>query len=923
MKHTPNTKRSASVKWAALGLAVALGGTAGAQQVNPVVAAESAPQTVRMDEFIVTGSNIPSAGDTLAAPVQTIDPSAIARTGVDANVLDIIRKSAPQFSGNSNIGTNNGNIESGSTNGGSSISLRNLSTLVLVNGRRVANAPVAASGGTSFVDVNSIPVAAIERIEVLSDGASAIYGSDAVGGVVNIILRSNYSGAEFGGRYGFTRNEGEYRERSAYGVVGGKIESWGTNISASYEWGKTDPIYNIERSFSRPSFGTTNFAGVVQLGAYDGDRFVADSSQYYFLDPTLDAPKTGSTLPEQGYTIGPVRSSTILRLFDLSRYVTQLLGTEKRLATLAFDQRLAPNVKLFGDVMYGRTDTQSQLNAQPLSVSLRGSDPANVLGRDVSVRNRFVTNPRTYRAITDLWHVVSGIRGTVAESWTWEGAVNYNRSTQAFRNGGLIRSASRAEAVKNGSLKLFSRTQDPQVLTNLFGEAKGDYTSEMIVYDFKLAGADVFKLPGGSVGTAFGVEYRTESLEATSDIDSQSATFAYDSGTTIDPFDKDFDVASAYAEVRIPLVGEGNRIPGVYAATLTLAGRHERYSNTSDPTVPKISVTYQPFNDTLLFRGTFGKSFSAPTLYQINAPPSTGFTPDLPLFDGEQAFLRSTSLGALKPSNTRTFTGGVVWTPGSSGNFLLSLDYFDIRQSDVLSTLGTDGVIQQWLDDVNIKGAGSAYAKYVHIGDYDGPTISNPGQLVSLGASNTYIDIPSYTNIGEQSVKGYDFKLQYKASVGVGKLAVESSATYYTEYNTDTFPGLIPATRNAGRITALNGTISRWRSYSTINYEVNDWDVTLGHTYYPPTKDSGWSEDYVADGYNEEIPSYSVFDVSTSYTFNPSKRWMNAIRVTIGCNNIGNRMPTKVATYDGLSNADIGEFSPNGRFYYVSVNYKF
>jgi len=175
--------------------------------------------------------------------------------------MEILKKTVPQFNGNSNIGSNNANVGSGSTNGGSQLALRNTATLVLINGRRVAYAPVDARGGNQFVDLNMIPVAAVERIEVLADGASAIYGTDAVAGVVNIIMKTDYEGFETGGRYGWSNNKGNYAERSAY-IVGG-TGNGKTSMTVSAEWVKLDPIFNYERSYSDPTYGTPTFAGSV------------------------------------------------------------------------------------------------------------------------------------------------------------------------------------------------------------------------------------------------------------------------------------------------------------------------------------------------------------------------------------------------------------------------------------------------------------------------------------------------------------------------------------------------------------------------------------------------------------------------------------------------------------------------------------
>ena len=170
--------------------------TVAAQSPATAPAAKVTEETVQLSTFVVTGSNIPTAADASDVPIVVIGRHDVEKTGINTNVLELLRKSIPAFAGRSNAGTSNGSNTNQATGDGSQISLRNLPTLVLVNGRRVTYSSISGSGGKNFVDVNMFPLAAIDRVEVLTDGASAIYGSDAIGGVVNIILKADYNGGE-------------------------------------------------------------------------------------------------------------------------------------------------------------------------------------------------------------------------------------------------------------------------------------------------------------------------------------------------------------------------------------------------------------------------------------------------------------------------------------------------------------------------------------------------------------------------------------------------------------------------------------------------------------------------------------------------------------------------------------------------------
>lgn len=198
---------------------ISLVATAVAQTAQPRVT-NTAEEKVTLEKFVVTGSLIPIAAGSPAIPVKVLGTQEIEKTGVSTDLSDVLRRSQPAFYGANNLGSDVANVNSGDSNGGSGLSLRNRSALVLINGRRAALSPVLATGGNSFVDVSLIPISAVERVEILSDGASATYGSDAVSGVINLILKTNYEGAEIGGSYGFSSNKGNWANRSFYTVVG-------------------------------------------------------------------------------------------------------------------------------------------------------------------------------------------------------------------------------------------------------------------------------------------------------------------------------------------------------------------------------------------------------------------------------------------------------------------------------------------------------------------------------------------------------------------------------------------------------------------------------------------------------------------------------------------------------------------------------
>lgn len=229
---------------------------------QPTAAADSSADdgTVKMEKFTVTGSFIPSAAEALALPVTTFGDQDITYSGEHSDTLNLLRKIAPSISG---FGAENGTIRTADTYGGATISNHGMQTLLLIDGRRAATSSAEAVGGTQFVDVNMIPAAAIDRIEVLQDGSSATYGSDAVGGVINIILKKNYNGWEAGTHYGVATDTGHYTEREAY-ITGG-VSNGKTSILISADYAKHDPIMFSQRPYTNPYYATEYYPGIIDV----------------------------------------------------------------------------------------------------------------------------------------------------------------------------------------------------------------------------------------------------------------------------------------------------------------------------------------------------------------------------------------------------------------------------------------------------------------------------------------------------------------------------------------------------------------------------------------------------------------------------------------------------------------------------------
>ncbi len=762
------------------------------------ITAQTAPVAkkadVTLEKFVVTGSNIPTALDALAAPVTILGRADLESTGLDTNLLEVLQKRLPIFAGNGNLGATNSNVGANSTAGGSQASLRNLSTLVLLNGRRVADNGSGARGGRSFVDLNQIPLAAIQSVEVLTDGASAIYGSDAIGGVVNVKLRSDFNGAEVGGRYAFSNKKGDYEERSGYAVVGAKRPGMGLTVSAT--WSEVTPLLQSDRSFSSPIVGrTATISGAIsQTSANFPSNFLrADLTSPSKAVPTGTAAAAADLAALQAAGIYPASAfQPIADSFDLSSLVTLTLESKKKAVSFSSTISLAEDSKLelFVDGLLSGTDSFSQLAAQPVTATVPINSPFNPTRSSIFAAFRYVPAPRQFITSGDLKRIVGGLRGKIFDKFRWEAAYNYNgnvlknsvanvlyapnlqlgiaggydaagnavaggKFARVFRDfnapGGLNTLAgyqgaiTPANSVVQPALDIFARPGgvDPLSIANIFSASSLQFDSNLKSIDGSVSG-DVYDLPAGGLGVALGYSLTKEELIGNPDPNSRSSgptAGRWTGATFFDPFNKSRDITAAYAEVRIPIFSEKNALPGLRVLDFSAAYRFEDYSDAGESKVPKYGVRWRPIGDDLTVRGTYSEAFAAPAMFSLFGPTTQGFTatsvvPNVFGVNG-QAQSRGGSNSGLKPSTADTKSFGVVYSPKAIKGLTMSVDYIKIDQVELVGSAGTTEILRS----VETLGPASPYISQISLNNWPTnpdpslPTatrITAPGQLGTL-----------------------------------------------------------------------------------------------------------------------------------------------------------------------------------------------
>ena len=936
-----------------------------AQTVPAASAAKaSSEKAIELSTFIVTGSNIPTASDSTDAPVVVIGRKDIEQTGLSSNLLEILRKSIPAFAGRSNTGTSNATNTNQNTGGGSQIALRNLDTLILINGRRIATSGInGAGGGKSFVDINQIPVAAIERMEVLTDGASAIYGSDAIGGVVNIILKSDYNGAEMGGRFAVSTNTGHYQERSAYFTAG--AAAGGVHLTASASWSKTDPLWQNQRDF----ISTNLKSGTAFPGFAGGNYLVASLATPSSKNPTgLAATATSyADLVANGTYIAS--GSTSIPLFNVSPYITILMRSEQRSAVVSGTADLVPRkLVAFGDVMLSRTkgfnQTVTFLGNLRANVTVPAGSPYNPLTvAATGVSFGFLDRPLQTRNEGAGARFTGGLRGEINADWNWEAGATYSseKITQRLINNVYLPNVNLAIAGGYNAAGVatpggtFSRVLDqsaypgasnyliqpaldpfaraganPASLANLYGTQQISGKSTLASFDAKIVGQP-FELPAGKLGVAAGVATRKERLSGTPDKDSYTlANFPnnknWGAGPAFDPFKKGRAVDSVFVEARIPLASPTHSLPGAHALDLSLAARDEKYTDVGNSRVPKFGVRWQPLDEQLTVRFTYSKSFAAPTLSSEFAPPNaaqassaTFFAANLPadprLNTTFTYFSGNGNNPDLKPSQAWSRSLGFAFSPRALKGFTLQADYSNLFYKGLPAGIGGNNIIAS----VNPLGSASPYFSAIAVGGLPGQPgssqalLSAPGGLAAylVGgsyANNLYI-ADHFVNSGGVHVMALDLRPEYRLHTDtLGTFTFGTTGTYLRSYQYQTLPTAL-FYEFAGYSTngqTIAGTMPKYSFYTTLDWHRGAWDTTVGNNYSASVIDVGSTPPavYLATRTPTSVKAYYSWDLQETYTVSAAaaaRTWsfLKGARLSVGVNNLFNRSPS----YAGLSNA--------------------
>jgi iron complex outermembrane receptor protein len=882
-----------------------------------VATGANAQQAQRVEKIEVTGTNIKRVDTETVAPIEVITREQIERTG-QATVAEVLRN-IPANSG----GSFGESFTNSFASGAAGISLRGLgqkTTLVLLNGRRVAGYGFAQNLQDSFVDLNSIPTSAVERIEILKDGASAVYGSDAIAGVVNIILRKDYKGLELGISGGRFEGKNDYRFTATGGM--GDLARDRYNIVGTFDYYKRDLLLMSDTDFGatrdfRQYSGGRNFQSLTAGGTFRQltatnaltNNFRATSECRGFTVNGAQAVDLGLIGAPAGNTGFNIAGNTFCGV-DQSKEITYLPKTERSGFVGRMTKEFSSNVTGYVDLGLSRVDT-FQVFTTPFFAGTTGLQQTSgglrpftyninlapgVAGNPFATNARFSGNQgdlgtRDQRTVSDSIRVLAGANYTIGR-WDLDSAVgwsrnkvdqdNFNRLTLAGVSSAFGIPSTPQPPIPTSTSSRYNldrqSTNSQAVRDSLLVDVKREATSELKFADTK-ASAEFGSLPGGAIGVALGAEFRNEELKDRPDIIAQTGGVL---GQGITATNGKRDNYAFYAEASLPITR---------MLEAQVAGRYDHYSDYGSSTTPKVGLKFKP-TSSLLLRANWGKGFRAPSLPEISPSTATFFVQVNDPVTGQSGVQISGVFAgnpALQAEKSESATVGIVFEPNQ--NFSASVNYYQIDWKNIVSS--------------------QSFQSIVNSGD---PTRiirdpNNNNQIVTV--------LNNYVNLNQTKTDGLDFEARYRFNTELGKWTPRVNISYVNSYKED---GVEVAGTNAGNV----ATLPRTRGQLSLDWDYRALSTTLSGNYIRSYQQQLLPGSYFAQQdprfqngtYPDRVPTYITYDFFASYQLTKN------LKISGSVINFNNKLPP----YDpGASSTFLYDFSvydPRGRQFRLGLTYK-
>jgi len=937
--------------------------------------AQSDNQSAELDRVEVTGTRIKRTDFEGPAPVQVIDREEIERSG-HIRVGDLLQELT---SSGSAINTAFNAPDQGG-DGSVRVSLRNLEperTLVLVNGRRWVKATTQA-GVANSADLSTIPAAAVQRIEVLTGGASSVYGSDAIAGVINIITRTDFTGTSASAQYGQTSESDGEEEAYSFTIGRGNGQS---NLLFNISYTKQEEIMAADRAISRvPKFGADEFGGAISRGssATPEGRFIfIDPNTGEVFDLTRD---TGSGMPSLD-DFRPFDGTADRYNFAPDNYLQIPLTQTSAYVQATHD--FSPSLRLFTEALYNRRES-IQLQAPvpiflgsagilPLNVGVSATNPYNPFGFDLDpntnlilIGRRFIeAGTRNYNGEVDTWRWTGGLQGDFRfadRRFDWDVSYTFSKSERNATIENLLNHDRLARALGpidqcTGECVPFNIFGGQQGTGNVPGSG-GSITQEMVDYVTYTAleqneqkmvnwlaniSGEIVDLPAGPLAFAAGFEKRREFAADTPDPLAQAGSGAASvSGGQRSPTSGRLNLEAWYAELNVPLLADR---PGADILELSASIRGSDFEQFGSETTGRLGLRWRPTGD-LLLRTSFAEGFRAPGVQElfgglgvldpILTDPCSNFltsgvsqdvidnciaqgVPADGSYEQINTQIRITTGGnpELEPETSESFTIGGVWSPDAISGLSVAIDYYDIELDNSITSIGAQSILDACAFSLRL---------------------CNLIERSASGEVSRLLD--TQVNIGSTETAGLDFSVDYTfRDTPIGSFRALWRGTY-----TEKFREFVPDFSDPDapeEVRDLLGTLlpgqpdrsfPKWRSTLDVIWTMGDWEgvwnVHYVHSYTENCSDGltpSFSELGMCSNPDPVNPTNTLGsvvynDVQLSYHFDGFG--VGDTRVTLGIDNLFDRDPP-VSTAAFSNSFDATQHRIPGQFYYARVNVDF
>lgn len=860
-------------------------------------------------DIVVTGSRIRRQDLAGVGPATVVTAEQIQNTGI-VNIETALQRLPANagFAGNqtSAYWTNNGY-------GTAQVNLRGLGikrTLVLLNGRRLV---AGGTGANSSPDLNMIPVVALARTDVLKDGASAIYGADAMAGVVNLVTRTDYEGLGLSVRQGITER-GDGSDLTADLLWGIRNDRGGFMAAVTYQ--KTSAVNMASRAPCSLAETTPGSLSCVNSASTIGGRAVLPNGQQINFN---QVPGGNGNFYEP---YSPAKHN-----FNSNPFLNAVSPVERVSTAFFADYALTDGIQAFGEFLYTfRKSNQIATPGTLRNLSIPASNPTNPTGQNLVLAQRRLAEPgaRHFFQETDTWQGTFGLRGKLANDWAWEVAGSFGRNTAVDGSTNIANlervantldrskcSSTAGAAIPCGDYLGFGDLT-PQVLDYILFTSRDRGGNELGTVTADLNG-DLFSLPAGAVSFATGVVYRREKGWRDPD---PLTVLGVANVNQQDPISGSSTAKEAYLELSVPVLANT-----AFAKALTLDGavRYSDYNLFGSDWNYKLSADWV-VNDSIRLRGTYGTGFRIPNVPELfggvsegnltTTDPCSRYTSsgNVTLIANCQASgvpANYTQLGttilttvggnqSLRPESSTTWTVGTVISPrGIIPGLSLTAGWFDIKIKDAIRAIPGSTKLAVCYASQNLS--------HPFCSDFTRSALT--GEVTYLSAQPI--------NTGREEMNGLDLGLVYSGAVGEVKISLDLNMTYLNKYVVNPFPGGAPIYFD-GFIGGGNGGYPKWRGYGVLTAEKDGISATWSTQWIGKATDFNASAGDI--GYR--TPNVFYHNLQLAFAIDEKTRFQ------IGADNLFDRKAPYIQSFTD-ANTDTMTYDLLGRRFYAGFRTAF